>query len=709
MYGWRHVIKVPGDPTRGLSEANPVDEIETLAGFQQSETAPLAGVEALERLIDASSRLWRTGSLCAGLEEMLAATIELLGAEMGNVQLLDEASGKLKIAAYRGFEAEFLEFFQEVAAEDDSACGRALRSRRRIIIEDVEQDPRFASSLPVVGRAGFRAVQSTPLLDRDGKVLGMLSTHFRSPHRPSKLDLQQLDLYARRASDFIERCGREKELRQRAEELEESEEFNRAIIESSPDCVKVLDLEGRLLMINKSGRRLLEIDDDAPLLGRDWRVLWPWVAARDGLDILAEAKMGRACRFEEFHPSFKGTWKWWDVIITPVRGSKGDIVRILSVSRDITDRKQAEDALREADRRKDEFLATLAHELRNPLAPIANTIYILRKVQRDGADANERASVLLAMAESQVNHLVRLVDDLLEVSRITCGKIKLKRQRTDLAAVLGQALETSQPLMAAARHEVSVVPGESLLIVDGDPIQLVQVFTNLLNNAAKYTPPAGRIDVSMQRIGDTAVVRVRDTGVGIPQEMLSRVFELFTQVDRNLGRSQGGIGVGLALARQLLELHGGDIEARSEGVGMGSEFLVRLPLATGPAELDGRPPAPQALSDPAALGVLVVDDDLAVANSFVMLLETLGVNARVAYGGGEALPLVAEFKPDLAFIDVGMPGMDGYETARKIRELSEGGKPVLVALSGWGRAEDRRRSGEAGFDHHFVKPIDVVM
>jgi len=434
----------------------------------------------------------------------------------------------------------------------------------------------------------------------------------------------------------------------------------------------------------------------------------PRAATKESGDTLAEAKSGRTSRFQELHPTFRGTPKWWDVIVAPVRGSNGEIVRILSVSRDVTDRKQAEDALREADRRKNEFLATLAHELRNPLAPIANAIHLLQKAQGDAARPDNRAGAALKLALNQVNHLVRLVDDLMEVSRITTGKIELKKERSDLAAVIRLAIEMSQPLMAAARHEVSVTLGESPLRVDGDPVRLVQVFANLFNNAAKYTPPAGRIDVSMERGDDnTGVVRVRDTGVGIPSDMLSRIFELFTQVDRNLGRAQGGIGVGLALVRRLLELHGGDIEARSEGAGMGSEFVVRLPLATGLPKPDCPPPDRQPLQDPPTLRVLVVDDDVNVANSFVMLLQTMGVDAWAAYGGAEAIRVVAEYEPDLVFIDIGMPGMDGYETARRIRGLADGGKPVLAALSGWGRDEDRRRSAEAGFDRHLVKPINI--
>jgi CheY-like chemotaxis protein len=254
---------------------------------------------------------------------------------------------------------------------------------------------------------------------------------------------------------------------------------------------------------------------------------------------------------------------------------------------------------------------------------------------------------------------------------------------------------------------MSVTLPDEPLIIDGDPVRLAQIFTNLFTNAAKYTQADGRIGVSMGRAQGMCVIRIKDTGVGIPADMLSRIFELFTQVERSLGRSQGGMGVGLALTRRLVELHGGDIEARSEGVERGSEFIVRFPLAadTPPHVISGE--VAISIAD-SSRRVLVVDDDLTVANSMAMILEHLGAVVRAAYSGAEALRAISEFKPHLAFIDIGMPGLDGYETARRIRKLPDGKNIVLAALSGWGRSEDRKRGAEAGFDRHFVKPIDVA-
>ncbi|PPD45809.1 MAG: hybrid sensor histidine kinase/response regulator [Methylocystis sp.] len=357
-----------------------------------------------------------------------------------------------------------------------------------------------------------------------------------------------------------------------------------------------------------------------------------------------------------------------------------------------------------ANRRKDEFLAMLSHELRNPLAPIRNAMFVLRKLEGESSDASAKRAPLLSMVERQVNHLVRLVDDLLEVSRITTGKIALKRQNVELAEVVRQATEISAPLIKRERHQLSVSLCEEPLHVDGDPVRLTQILSNLMNNAARYTPRGGHIDVSLQREGSEAVLRVQDDGIGIPESQLAQVFELFAQPHKARERKHDGLGIGLALVRGLVGLHGGTVAARSEGLDRGSEFIVRLPLAPmQEAPSERKPAALPALH----LKALVVDDNSDVADSFAMLLESMGVEVRVAYSGADALVIVSEFAPRLAFLDLGMPGMDGFETARRIRSGPGGQGVVLVALSGWGRDDDRRRALEAGFSTHCVKPIDI--
>jgi signal transduction histidine kinase/CheY-like chemotaxis protein len=360
-------------------------------------------------------------------------------------------------------------------------------------------------------------------------------------------------------------------------------------------------------------------------------------------------------------------------------------------------------ALREADRRKDEFLATLAHELRNPLAPIRNSLEIL-KMPRVDAQTAERSR---EMMERQVHHLVRLVDDLLDVSRVMRGKIELRKERVELATVVARAVEIVQPLMDAQGHRLSVsLPSESLLL-DADPVRLTQVVGNLLTNAAKYTPPSGSIWLSAERSGGRAVLRIRDNGIGIRAEMLAHVFELFVQVEHAASRSHGGLGIGLTLVKNLVEMHNGTVEARSAGLGKGSEFVVRLPIVEPSMKQvhdgDSDQLAQQPFA-PSGYRLLVVDDNQDAANSFGMLLRMRGHEVRIAYSGAAALELAKSYTPDVVFLDIGMPGMDGYEVARRMRQQPSLQEVVLAALTGWGQQEDRRRTAAAGFDCHFVKP-----
>ncbi|MDI1432455.1 hybrid sensor histidine kinase/response regulator [Polyangium sorediatum] len=370
---------------------------------------------------------------------------------------------------------------------------------------------------------------------------------------------------------------------------------------------------------------------------------------------------------------------------------------------DVTARKEAEQALREADRRKDEFLAMLAHELRNPLAPIRSAAQILRIVGM----ADPRVERSTAMIERQVQHMTRLVDDLLDVSRITSGKIKLKKGHVDVAVAVGRALETARPLLDARKHEVSVEMPTEPVWVHADPTRLTQMVENLLTNAAKYTEERGRITLAVERAEDIASIRVRDTGVGIPKEMLTRVFDLFTQVDRSLARSEGGLGIGLTLVKNIAEMHGGTVEACSEGRGKGSEFIVRLPalpvtdLPSGP-----RPPAGGCPAGPRR--ILVVDDHADVAESLSMLLRIAGHEVHTALDGCAALEAARTFRPEVVLLDIGLPGMNGYEVASVLRRDPAQAETILIALTGYGHEEDRRRAREAGFTAHLVKPVDLA-
>jgi CheY-like chemotaxis protein len=365
--------------------------------------------------------------------------------------------------------------------------------------------------------------------------------------------------------------------------------------------------------------------------------------------------------------------------------------------------------IQDNDRRKSEFLAMLGHELRNPLAPIRTAVEYLR---RRGLDQPDQCAAR-DMIERQVQLMVRLVDDLLDVARITRGQIQLRTQAVDMAEMAARAVETSRPLIDARRHTLEVeLPAEPAW-VEGDPARLAQVLANLLNNAAKYTEEGGRIRLRVERhcspgseTPATIVASVRDTGVGLPPEMLGSVFDLFTQVDRSLDRAQGGLGIGLTLVRRLVELHGGEVRAASAGPGRGSEFTVTLPARPAPAPAVAAPKPARSAAGPAPRRVLVVDDNVDAAESLGRLLRLLGHEVAVAHDGPAALDAFAAARPEVVFLDIGLPGMDGYEVSRRLRGSRAGSDALLVALTGYGQDEDRARSREAGFDHHLVKPVD---
>jgi signal transduction histidine kinase/ActR/RegA family two-component response regulator len=369
----------------------------------------------------------------------------------------------------------------------------------------------------------------------------------------------------------------------------------------------------------------------------------------------------------------------------------------------LLDRERVAESLNEADRRKNEFLAMLAHELRNPLAPICNAVQVMRLTRTTDPVGAHMCEVM----QRQIDHMVRLVDDLLDVSRITRGKITLHRERADVTAIIRNAIDISRPLMDAAGHRLSVHTLDTPILVDGDPVRITQVLANLLNNAAKYTPGLGQITITAQKRDGQAVISVRDSGEGIPAEMLTRVFDLFMQGPPAEAHPRGGLGIGLTLVRQLVELHGGTVEAFSEGPGKGSEFVVMLPLLiddeTGVEQtapwnrrdrLDGR-------------RILVVDDNTDSADSLGTLLEMLGAEVRVVYSGQAALAALDSFRPSAVLLDVGMPELDGYTVARLIRQREGFEDLTIIAITGWGAAEDREQSLRAGIDEHITKPPDV--
>ena len=634
------------------------------------------------------------------------------------------------------------------------------------------------------------------------------------------------------AADITDRKVREMELRA-------SEEFNRSLMDGSVDCVKVLDLQGRVLNINTPGLCAMEIDDIGTVCGLEWEAIWPAGAQRDIEQSVTRAAGGEVSFFQAYCPTAKGTPKWWEVTVSPVRDAEGgNVVRLLAISHDITLRKQEEAALSEyqqrqrfalqaanagawdwnigtgeivwspenyalydmdpalgapsyadwescihpedlartnesiratvegkipefrsefrvvhkngdilwliglararrdengaaiymsglnlditrqkrdeeqlrrlaaelsqASRRKDEFLATLAHELRNPLAPIRNGLQLM-KLASGHPETVEQARVMM---ERQLTQMVRLVDDLMDVSRISQGKLELRTERLALETVVNSAVETSRPLIDMMGHELTVTIPRQPIMVDADMTRLAQVFMNLLNNAAKYSERGGHIWLSVELNGSDVVVSVKDSGIGMAAEQLPRIFEMFTQVDRSLEKSQGGLGIGLTLVKRLVEMHSGSVEARSEGPGQGSEFVVRLPLWVEAPALQ----APGAKHEPEAtqpsLRILIVDDNRDGADSLSQMLNLMGNHTRTAYDGQQAVDMAGEYRPDVVLLDIGLPKLNGYEACRRICEQPWSQNAVLIAVTGWGQDNDRRRSRESGFHHHLVKPVN---
>ncbi|WP_020652476.1 PAS domain S-box protein [Massilia niastensis] len=493
------------------------------------------------------------------------------------------------------------------------------------------------------------------------------------------------------------------ERRRTQEELRESEMRFRTLADAAPALIYEFDADSGMVYANRKCQEVFGRTGE-PIARSVWRERLHPDDAPGYLEIVDLAIEGHTTfqarvRVQDAH----GRWRWFESHGAPRFHASGVYRSHVGISLDITDAVRIEEELKDADRRKDEFLATLAHELRNPLAPISNAVHLLRRP--DGRRAADR---LVEMVGRQVRQIVRLVDDLLEVSRITRGKLVLSMETVALADIVATAVETSTPVIEQGQHRLEVTLPDPPVMLEADRVRLTQVLSNLLNNAAKYTDRGGCIRLSAWREGDEVALSVRDNGIGIPAESLPHVFEMFAQVHRDSWRGQGGLGIGLTMVRSLAEMHGGRVEARSAGVQQGSEFIVHLPLS-GAGEGDGQAQGTGARSDAPLRGqrILVVDDNRDAADSLAMLLHGDGAEVRAVYGGEAALAAVAEFHPSTVLLDLGMPGMDGFETARRLRAL-EGGRALgLVALTGWGQEADRRRTQEAGFDRHLTKPVDI--
>ncbi len=647
-------------------------------------------------LHELSATLVSVTSLSDQLRLILSTVMRLHGASSGLISIVDRPRDRLDTAASVGFGPRALEDLHERKG-DDGACGLACAGGTRVVIEDTETDPRFAESRELARRENIRAVHATPLISRDGAVLGALAVHSPAPRRPSAREVRIADICARKAAVFLERARAEESVRQRDRRFQ-------AVLEASgvPFLIwsPIRDAHGqivdfRFVYVNTAAARIMRVRLDE-YVGR--RVLDVMPHAWDDVgrfEMYVEAIERNEVRSMERHSAADDNHAWFHIIASPL---DGDIAVWFA---DVTQRKQQERDLVEADRRKDEFLATLAHELRNPLAPIRQAAKILRNEQATDAQRRWSNNVI----ERQVQHMSLLLDDLLDVARITHGTLQLRKQQTDLQSIVGAAIETARPLIDERHHRLDLDMPEALE-VNADPLRLAQVLSNLLTNAAKYTNPHGHIRVSARQSGAELVIGVDDSGIGIAPEDIGKVFGMFAQVRSAQDHAAGGLGIGLALARGIVELHGGTIDVSSGGPRQGSRFTVRLPNA-GIA----RPAAPnvRAASNgqaSASRRILLADDNRDAAESLAIILRLEGHDVDLAHDGQAALRRFSERRPDVALLDIGMPRTNGLDVAREIRAMPGGEAVLLIAITGWAQDSDREKSRAAGFDHHLTKPIE---
>jgi len=482
-----------------------------------------------------------------------------------------------------------------------------------------------------------------------------------------------------------------------------------SIVESSNDAIISKSLDGTIQSWNAAAERLFGFTAEQAV-GKHISLIIPPERIAEEDAIIARLKHGqRIEHFETERLRSDGRHITVSLTISPIKDDAGNVIGASKIARDMSERKRLEDSLRklasdlsEADRRKNEFLAMLAHELRNPLAPMSNMLEVLKHSGNNGGVVKQAHDTI----ERQLAQLVRLVDDLLDLNRITYDRLELRRSDVELAMVVQQAVEVARPLIDAAGQKLTIDLPDEAIYLNADRARLAQVFGNLLNNSCKYTRPNGAISLSARRNGNNEVlVSVRDDGAGIPPDKIDSIFDMFMQVDRSSDRSQSGLGIGLTLVKRLVEMHGGSIEARSAGEGKGSEFVVQLPMIDKPAVVSSR--VSDVAAEPASQRrILIVDDNVDSADSLAMLLEITGNQTYLAHDGVEAIESIEKYRPEVVLLDIGLPKLDGHEVCRRVREQPWGKDIRIIALTGWGQDDDRRKSEEAGFNGHLVKPVD---
>ncbi|HYD95228.1 MAG TPA: PAS domain S-box protein [Noviherbaspirillum sp.] len=583
-----------------------------------------------------------------------------------------------------------LDLFGSRAAAD-------MRDGRTLVIQDVDTELHGADGAAMFSAIGIKAIVCCPLV-KEGRLLAMMAVH---QDRPRHWNADEITL----VEEVVERSWAHIERVRATEALRRSEAHLWSLFQQTAAGIAETDLDGRFLNVNERYCQILGRRREEVLALRMQDLTHPDDLARNVALFEKMARQGIPFELEKRYLRPDGSLVWVSVTVSLIRAEGGQPAgTVLAVVLDISERKQAEEKLKDADRRKDEFLAMLAHELRNPLAPIDAAAGLLQLGRLD----EERIRKTSEVITRQVRHMTGLVDDLLDVSRVTRGLVTLDKTELDMKRAVAEAVEQVRPLVEARRHALDVqLPGASAFVC-ADRKRIVQVLVNLLNNAAKYTPDGGSIVLRMEVQGAHVLLEVADNGIGMTPELVGRAFELFAQAERSSDRAQGGLGIGLALVRSLVELHGGSVCARSDGLGRGSRFTIRLPrllqaaipLAPAPAGRPGERTNP--------LKILIVDDNADAAYMLAMYLEASGHTVHVEYGSRRAFERARSEMPDVCLLDIGLPDMDGNELARRLRACPETSSAVLVAVTGYGQDRDRHAAFDAGFNHHFVKPVDAA-
>lgn len=634
------------------------------------------------------------------LDEVVSVTMELglsaLGATAGAVVRLSPDERSVRIIRARGYEDEALKAYQLIPIETPVAVTDAVRMRRPVFVGSPEEYRERYPNVPQKHLRRQHASWAALPLEGQGRLLGAITLSFDHSQTFDAESRERLSRLAWQCAQALDRAllvESEREARERA----------RAALEAAAIGTYIYDVDAGVIEHDAGVKRIFEFKSDEGSDPADYEQrVHPDDRSRfrQNLERSVAEGLDLETRYRVLPPS--GAVRWVLDKGRMTRDATGKLRYLAGAVVDFSSEERAREQAEAANRAKDEFLAMLGHELRNPLSPIVTSLQLM-KLRAPSQFERERAVI-----ERQVQHMIRLVDDLLDVSRITRGKIELRKVPVELYEVVSHALEVSSPLLESRRHQVDVSVPTRGLLVDGDPERLAQVVSNLLTNAAKYTEPGGQIRLEAERREETIVLSVSDTGMGIPPELLKKIFDLFVQSERTIERAQGGLGLGLSLVRSLVEHHGGTVSAESDGPGKGSRFTITLPVAPGLAEpVIVTTPSMRSAVRSRPKRILVVDDNRDAAETLAEALSTAGHRVRMAFDGPAALVVAQEFQPNVAFLDIGLPAMDGYELAHKLRALPWEVQPLLIAVTGYGQPSDRQRASEAGFDTHLVKPVTI--